>query len=63
MAKIKDGKISHSKDIDFTGDLFKRSAEKDPGYYVMFGMWKGPFASAEEARSAYSEWAFELKYS
>ena len=59
----KDGTILNSKEIDFTGDYFNRSHATDPGFYVYFGMWKGPFESAEEAKNAYREWAWESKHS
>jgi hypothetical protein len=60
---MKNGTIKHSDDIDFTGDVFKRTSEKDPGWYVMFGFWKGPFESKEAAQDAYREWAWEAKNS
>jgi hypothetical protein len=60
---VKDGTVKYSSEIDFSGDLFKRSHETRPGFYVFFGMWKGPFESAYLATEAYREWAWELKHS
>jgi hypothetical protein len=60
---MKDGTIKQSKDIDFTGDFFKRTHATDPGWYVKYGMWKGPFTSKELALDAYREWVWEAKHS
>lgn len=63
MKKFRDGTVREAAEIDFTGDLFKRTAEKNPGWYVHFGTWKGPFPSKELAEDAYREWRFEARYS
>lgn len=63
MTSIKNGTIRRSCKIDFTGDLFNRSHKTDPGHYVMFGIWKGPFQTEQEARDAYREWSWEAQYS
>lgn len=62
LGPIVDGVVRHSREIDFTGDLFKRSHADNPGYYVYFGMWKGPFETEELAKSAYREWCFEARH-
>ncbi len=56
--KIKDGTIKTADQIDWAGDFFGRTA-LDTGFYVMFGMWKGPFDTKEDAASAYREWVWE----
>lgn len=33
------------------------------GVFVYFGMWKGPFNSEADAKSAYREWRWELQHS
>jgi len=33
--------------------------EKEPGVYVYFGMWKGPFDCPSDAEAAYAEWVWE----
>ena len=60
---IKDGTLKHSSEIDFTGDIFERTHAQDPGFYIMFGFWKGPFDKAEDAKDAYREWVWEMKHS
>lgn len=60
---IKNGIVKPSDQIDFADDFFKRSHATDPGYYVWFGMWKGPFKSHQDARDAYREWNWEAKHS
>lgn len=60
---IKNGTVKHSSNVDFSGDVFKRSHDYNPGFYVFFHMWKGPFDSAEQAKEAYREWAWEAKHS
>lgn len=63
MTRIKDGTIRHSSEIDFTDDFFKRSHETRPGWYVMYGMWKGPFEHKSIANDCYQEWAWEARVS
>ena len=41
--------VRHSSQIDFTGDRFRRTREKNPGWYVFDTYWLGPFKSEEEA--------------
>lgn len=60
---VKNGTVKNSADIDFTGDFFHRTHASDPGVYVFFGMWKGPFADAQTAKAAYREWAWEAQHS
>jgi hypothetical protein len=59
----KNGTVRHSKDIDWDHDPFKRTHETNPGFYVWFGLWKGPFDSINDATQAYREWAWEAKHS
>lgn len=63
MNRFRDGTIKEASEIDFTNDWFKRTAEKNPGWYVFYGMWKGPFPSKDLAKEAYQEWRFEARYS
>jgi len=63
VKEAKSGTVLPAEDIDFTNDLFKRTAETDPGYYVYWGMWKGPFPTADDATEAYREWRFEARVS
>lgn len=74
---MKNGTVKHSKDIDFvtdereTAERYKKiginwpvdESVREAGFYVYFGMWKGPFNDAELAKSAYREWAWEAKHS
>ncbi len=60
---VDEGFLCHSSAIDFSGDLFERSHETAPGYYIMFSVWKGPFDSKSEAIAAYEEWCFEARCS
>ena len=60
---MRDGTVKHSDKITWEGDDFKEIYGSKPGYYVYFGMWKGPFDSEGNAKSAYREWAWELKHS
>jgi hypothetical protein len=63
MKQIKDGTIKQAHEIDWTNDWFKRGPDTHPGYFVYFGMWKGPFRTAEEAKDAWKEWRWEMMYS
>lgn len=60
---MKDGTVKHNNDMtsddrmDFDGIKIK------PGYYVWWSMWKGPFTTPEEAKSAYAGWVGEKKQS
>lgn len=60
---MRNGTVKHSSDRDFSQDIFRWTHQTDPGYYVYFGMWKSPFASAEQAKTAYREWAWEARHS
>lgn len=61
---MKDGTIRYSDKIDFHWAIFfNRSHKTEPGFYVWFGMWKGPFDTANKAKDAYREWAWEAKHS
>lgn len=57
---MKNGTVSASHNIDWTIDPFNRTHETNPGTYVWFGMWKGPFKNADEAKWAYREWSHEM---
>ena len=59
---MKNGTVKHSSKFTLTVDN-NPQYDRKPGFYVWFGMWKGPFTSAENAKSAYNEWAWELKHS
>lgn len=56
------GTIKHSSDFteadkaDFDGEPI------DEGFYVWFGMWKGPFETESKALSAFKTWEQELKH-
>lgn len=60
----KDGMVNLGRDIDWTQDVFNRdpllNAEK---FFIFYGMWKGPFDSARDAKEAYQEWVWEAKHS
>lgn len=60
---MRDGTIKHSKDIDFSRESFWKDRTVEAGYYVYFGMWKGPFPSPEYAKDAYREWVWEARHS
>ena len=60
---IKDGTVRDASDIDWTSDYFNRTANSDPGFYVYFGMWKGPFDNQSDATEAYREWDWERRNS
>lgn len=60
---MRNGTVKHSRDIDFSQDWFWKNHTAEPGYYVFFGTWKGPFDSKEYARDAYREWAWEARHS
>ncbi len=60
---MKDGTTRFSSEVDFEGDAFNRSHESDEGWYVWFGMWKGPFESEARAKDACAEWLWEAKNS
>ena len=60
---MRNGTVKHSTKIDFSQDIMWKDRQVEPGFYVYFGTWKGPFASQDSARAAYREWAWELRHS
>lgn len=59
---VRNGTVKTADQIDWTGDWFGRT-KNDAGWYVWFGMWKGPFSSKEDAKEAYREWKWEFDHS
>lgn len=60
-AATQPGTIKTAQELDFTTDPLQRTLQ--PGYYVNYGYWRGPFATREAAQELYSELALEATYS
>jgi len=66
-SKKPDGCVMHSSSMTdavwLAGYFGRLGVAQKPGWYVMFGDWKGPFETEAEARSAHAEWAWEARWS